>query len=167
MKNVLKLAFAAIFAVAALPAMAQKFGTVNSQEVVMALPEVKEVQANLQKMSEEFALQMEEMQVEGNKKLDEYNKTRETLTENIRAIREQEINNISERIQQLQEDAQAALSAKQEELMKPLIEKARAAMEAVMKAKGLAGVMSTEVFLCTDPAQVIDITADVKTHLGV
>lgn len=167
MKNALKLTLALLFMAAAMPTMAQKFGTVNSQEVISALPEVKEVEANLKKMQEEFGLQYEEMMVEGNKKIDEYQKTRETLTESMRSIREQEINNIQERLQELEARAQSETEAKYAELMKPVVEKARTAVEAVMKAKGLAGIFSTEVFVTTDPVQVVDITADVKKHLGI
>ncbi len=167
MKNVLKLTLAAALLVAAMPAMAQKFGYVNTREVVFGLPEVKSIEENLQKMSDEFVLQIEEMQVEGNKKLDEYQKTEATMTDAMKRLKQEEIQNISQRIQELQESAQQELSAKEDELMQPLLEKARVAIETVMKAQALAAVFEAQVLVSKDDSQMVDVTPLAKKQLGI
>lgn len=153
--------------VAAAPASAQKFGYVNTQEVVFGLPEVKTVEQNLQKLGEEFMLQIEEMQVEGNKKVDEYQKTEATLTESMKRLKQEEIQNIGQRIDELQTSARQELASKEEEFMAPLIEKVRTTIDSVMKAQGLAGVFEQQVLIAIDNAQMVDLTPLVKKELGV
>ncbi len=167
MKTILKLTFAAALLVAALPASAQKFGYVNSEELVMSLPEIETVKADLQKLGEQFMLQIEEMQVEFNNKLDEYQKTEATLTESIKALRQEELTNISQRIQQLQEQGQRELSAKEGELMAPLVEKVRSAIESVMRAQSLAGVFEGQALVTVDDTFMTDVTPLVKIFMGI
>lgn len=166
MKKILLMA-AVVFAATATGASAQKFGYVNSQEVVFALPDVKDVEANLQKMGEEWMLQIEEMTVEGNKKVDEYQKTEATLSEVMKQQKQAEIQGLSQRIDELRTQAQSEMDAKETELMKPLIDKVRVAIETVMKAQGLAGVFEGGALVTTDPAQMTDVTPLVKKQLGV
>jgi outer membrane protein len=167
MKNVLKLTLAAALMVAAMPAMAQKFGYVDTRAVVFALPEVESIKSNLEKLSNELILQIEEMQVEGNRKLDEYQKTEATLSDAMKRLKQEEIENIGRRIEERQEAAQTELAQKEEELMKPLIDKARAAIESVMKAQGLAGVFDAQVLVCQDNTQMVDVTPLAKKQLGL
>ncbi len=168
MKNLLKLTLAAALMVTvAMPAMAQKFGYVNTREIVFGLPEVKTIEENLRKMGEDFMLQIEEMQVEGNRKMDEYQKTEATMTDAMKRLKQEEINNIGQRIQELQESAQQEMANKEEELMQPLLEKARVAIETVMKAQGLAGVFEAQVLVAKDDTMMVDITPLAKKELGV
>lgn len=167
MKKVVKLTFAVVLMAAAMPVMAQKLGYVDTRTLVMAMPEVKEVEANLKKMSEEFMLQIEEMTVESNKKQDEYQKTEATMSDAIKRLKQEEIINARQRIQELYESSEQELSNKEDELMKPLIEKARVAIETVMKAQGLAGVFEGQALVCTDAAQMLDVTPLAKKQLGI
>jgi outer membrane protein len=152
---------------AALPASAQKFGYVNSQELILALPDTKLVEENLAKMGDEYTLQIEEMQVEGNKKVEAFQKEEATLSESMRQIRREEITNIGQRIEQLSSRAQQEMAAKEAEMLEPIIEKVRAAIEKVMKAQGLAGVFEIQALISTDPAQMVDVTPLAKKELGI
>ncbi len=167
MKNVLKLTFAVALMAAAMPAMAQKFGYVDTREVVFAQPEVETIKENLEKLSNEFMLQLEEMQVEGNRKVDEYQKTEATMTDAMKRLKQEEIQNIEQRMQELQEAAQAEMMEREEALMKPLVDKARAAIESVMKAQGLAGVFDAQVLVSKDNTLMVDVTPLAKKELGI
>ncbi len=168
MKNILKLTLAvATLLAVAVPASAQKFGYVDSRELVFALPDIKEVETNIQKMGEDFMLKMEEMQVEGNKKLDAYQKEEATLSETIKRSRQEEISAIGQRIEELQAQARVQMASKEEELMEPLIEKVRVAIEAVMKAQGLAGVFEGQALASVDDTQMVNVTPLVKKQLGI
>jgi outer membrane protein len=167
MKKALKLTLAVAMMAMAMPSMAQKFGYVDSREIAMALPEVATIKENLQKLGQELSLRIEEMQVEFNRKVDEYQKTEATLTDTMKRLKEEEIQSLGQRIQELQEAAQAQMAEKEAELTRPLIEKATAAVEAVMKAQGLAAVFETMALVSMDKAQMVDVTPLAKKHLGI
>lgn len=167
MKKALKLTLAVALMAMAMPAVAQKFGYVDTREVVFSMPEVEVIKGNLEKLAEELGLQIEEMEVEGNRKMDEYQKTEATMTDEMKRLKQEEIQNIGRRIQELEAAAQRTMSEREDALMQPLIDKARAAIETVMKAQGLAGVMDAQVLVCKDDTHMIDVTPLAKKELGI
>ena len=80
--------------------------------------------------------------------------------------KEKEIMDLQGRIQEFQANAEGELAAKQEELTKPMLDKIKTAIDAVVKAKGLAYVFEKTMVLSIGES-AIDITADVKAKLGL
>ena len=69
MKKALKLTLAVALMMGATSLYAQKFGRINSQEIVMAMPETKEMQTNLETFGKELNENIETINVEFNNKL--------------------------------------------------------------------------------------------------
>jgi outer membrane protein len=74
----------------------------------------------------------------------------------------------------MQQIAQQDIQKKEQELMSPVYDKANAAVDKVAKAGGYAVVFSTAGDQAAsaglayfDPAQIKDITAEVKKELGI
>ena len=84
----------------------------------------------------------------------------------LRQSKEKEIMDLQGRIQEFQANAEGELAAKQEELTKPMLDKIKTAIDAVVKAKGLAYVFEKTMVLSIGES-AIDITADVKAKLGL
>ena len=61
-----------------------KFGHINSTELISAMPESDSAQTRIESLAREYELQLEEMNVELNKKYDEYLTKRDSYTELIR-----------------------------------------------------------------------------------
>jgi outer membrane protein len=75
------------------------------------------------------------------------------------------VQDMAKRISEYQENAQKELQTKEGDLMKPLIEKIKASIQKVGKAKGFKYVLNSAdgTLLLADGT---DITADVKKDLG-
>ncbi|MFR9566516.1 MAG: OmpH family outer membrane protein, partial [Rikenellaceae bacterium] len=78
MKKVFKIALVALLAVTATATYAQKQGRINVQTVVMAMPETKTMQTNLEAFRKDLSDNLETMQVEFNNKYTDYQSTQAT-----------------------------------------------------------------------------------------
>lgn len=120
----------------ALNAQGNKFGHIDSRELLMSMPESDSAQAKIQKLAADYDQQMEEMQVELNKKYDDYLTNQENWTNLIRQTKEADLQEMQQRIQQFQQMAQQDLQTQQNQLMQPIIEKANNAVKQVAKEGG-------------------------------
>ena len=143
MKKALKLTLAVALMMGATSLYAQKFGRINSQEIVMAMPETKEMQPNLETFGKELNENIETINVEFNNKLQEYQKTANTLTDAVREMKAKELEDLQRRSQEFQQMAQRDYAKKQEELLQPIIEKAKAAIDKIAAAGGYLFVFDT------------------------
>jgi outer membrane protein len=170
MKSVFKICVLGIllFSAGFANAQAPKFGHIDMQALVQIMPEraVAEKQFTAYQKELEDALAM--MQKEAQAKYAEYLTKRDSMSETVRKMKDEELNAISERIQTYQSNAQQQLQAKNSELYKPILEKADKAVKEVGAEKGLIYVfdMSSRVILYNSKESV-DILPFVKTKLGI
>ena len=164
-----KIILAAAVALLSFAANAQegKFAYVNFEELVMLMPEMDEARAELEeinKTNDEILTTMyEEYQV----KVQQYEQKSSTWTPAIVEVKQREIVDIEQRIQQTQQSLQQELQARQQSLQAPLVEKANKVISDLAKAKGVAAVMDKSVFLYVDSAQIIDLTAEAREALNI
>ena len=81
MKNLVKLTLLAALLLCGSTTYAQKFGYVNSQELITAMPERDSALSKYQKFAQDQQSQLETIQVEFNNKYLDYQKNAETLSE--------------------------------------------------------------------------------------
>jgi outer membrane protein len=161
-----------ILMVALLPlfAVAQtvKLGYINSQEVMMMMPEVNDVEKQLADFNEKNMKYLQDMEKEIQDKFAKYEQEKENMTDAIRKVQEEELMGLQQRLQTTYQALQQEAQKKQAELLKPLQEKLVAAIESVSKKQGLTMVydmMSGAIVYKSDAA--IDITPAVKKELGI
>lgn len=146
---------------------AQKTAYVELDSLLSIMPEMAEAK----KVSADFYKQLEgtlsTMQKELNDKLAEYQANETKYTDLIKTTKQKELQDLNQRIQDFQVQAQTEFQKKNEDLTRPINEKAKKAIEKVAKAKGYKLVVdsSVGVLLYTDPAD--DIFAAVKAELGI
>lgn len=170
MKSVFKicvlglLMFSASFA----KAQAPKFGHVDFQALIQIMPERTDAEKKFTAYQKELEDALGVMQKEAQTKYVEYLAKKDSMTETIRNMKNEELNSLSERIQTYQQNAQQQLQAKQSELLKPVFDKAEKAVKEVGAEKGLVYVfdMSSRVILYNSKESV-DILPFVKTKLGI
>lgn len=169
MKTAIKLTLTLIFAVGATSLFAQKFGRINTQEVLAAMPEMKELQTNIEAYSKDLQDNMEAIVVEYNNKLQEFNKSFSTMSEAVRQLKEKELNELIQRRNEFEQAAQQDLQNKYNELLAPVIEKAKSAIDKVAGAGGYLAVfdVSTGSLAYFDEATLTDIAPAVKKSLGI
>ena len=148
---------------------AQKFARINVQEIVMAMPEFDEAQKNLEAFGKDLNEQMEQIQVEFNNKLADFQKNQATMAASVKQMRQQELEQLQQRFSEFQQIAQQDFQKKQAELIEPVQKKANEAVNKVAKAAGYIAVFNTSVpsLAYFDEAQLTDIAALVKKELGV
>jgi len=170
MKSVFKICVLGILLLSAGFANAQtpKFGHIDLQALIQIMPEraVAEKQYNAFQKELEDALAL--MQKEFQAKYQEYSLKRDSLSETIRKMKEDDLNAMNERIQTYQSSASQQLQTKQAELLKPVFDKADKAIKEVGAEKGLIYVfdMSSRSILYNSKEST-DLLPFVKTKLSI
>lgn len=154
---------------AATNASAQKFGYIDVNEVLMQMPGLDSVQIKLEKFQRELLGQLEIMQVEQNKKLDDYQKNSATMSEAVKQDKEREITNLGQRMQEFRQTAEQDMTAEQEKLLGPLLDQIEAAIEKVSKANSIIAVFNIGVpsLAYYDKAAMTDLGPLVKRELKI
>ena len=167
MKNVLKLTLVLAMMLSCTTLFAQKLGRINSQEVMLAMPETAEMQTKLQAVAKDWEENLELINVEFNNKLQEFQTNLNSMSDAARQIKEKDLNDLRQRGTEMQQMAQQDLARQEQELMTPIIEKAQNAIQAVSKAGGFTAIFETGSLVYFDETTLIDITPLVKKELGI
>ena len=168
MKNLRSLIFISLLFVGISGVNAQKFGHINNQELYTAMPESDSAQAQIEALAQEYQLQLEEMNVEFNKKYDDYLTNRDSYTDLIRQTKEADITEMQQRIQAFQQNADMDLQTRQQELLRPILEKANNAIRDVAEENGFIYIFDLSrgnPIYWSD--QSVDVLPLVKTKLGI
>ena len=145
-----------------------KFGTVNSAEIIAAMPERAAAEQQLQDLSKKYEDEFVKVQEEFQNKYKELQALGDTVPETIRMRRLQEVQESQQRIESFRTMAQEDIAKKQDELVIPIQQKL---MDAI-KAVGEEGKF-TYIFDLTYPVVLYqgvgneDITPLVKAKLGI
>ena len=76
---------------APLATFAQKFGHLNTQEIIQAMPEFTKARTEIEALTKQYEADLKSMQDELQKKAQAYEKEQANLPENIKQRREQEL----------------------------------------------------------------------------
>lgn len=164
MKKVKSLVIAAVLFLGTNAAMAQaKTAHVNVQEIMTKMPAMLDAQKQLEKLSSTYDADYKTMVEEYQNRIKKYEQEASTVSDKINEERSKEIQDMQKRIVDFRDNAQKELQKKEADLTKPIIDKVRASIAKVGKAKGYQYVLNgAELLLADGP----DITADVKKDLG-
>ncbi len=168
MKKVFLILLIALFAGVSFSQQKLKFGHLNSNDLLEAMPERLSAQKTLQDFTKQLEDQLVTMQEELEKKYNEYLEKKDNMTELIRKNKEEELMSIQQRIQTFQTNAQQELQKKEQELIKPIIDKAKKAIEDVAKEQGYTYIFDTgSGAILYFPKESDDILPLVKKKLGI
>ena len=168
MKKYVIIALVAVSGLFSVKTMAQsKVAHINAQALIEAMPEAQAAMKSLQTYAEELDKDGKGLIDEYQKKLKEFNDGAATMTENMRDIKGKELQTAQKNIQDYQDAAQQKIEAKRAEILKPIYDKARKAIEDVAKEKGYGYVLDSSAgVLLVSPASD-DLAPAVKTKLGI
>ena len=147
-------------------AQESKIAIVNTAEVMQAMPEFADMQKQMQEMEANYQKELKVMSDEYEKKYSDFIAQQDSLTENIRLRRMQELEDIQQRSQNFIQVSQQDFQKKQGELLTPIQEKLRNAIAAVGKENGYLYILDPQIVLYKSDA-AIDATAQVKAKLGI
>ncbi len=169
MKNLSRLLILCAMLMAAGNVSAQKFGIINTSELISMMPEIATVQTKMDAFQKELQNQMETIQVELNTKYEEYQSKMSTLSESVRQLKERELQDIQNRLQSFADGARSDMQRKNQELMAPVIERAENAIKKVGKDGGYWAIFDDAAgpTVYNDETHVINIMPAVKKELGI
>lgn len=165
-----KILFAALFVCLPLLAMGQnaKFGYINPYDVMMLMPEISQIEKDMADYNKKNRDYLQTMQTEVQEKYEKYQKERDTLSESIRKIREEELQTMIDRIQSAYQSFQQDAQKEHENKLKPVRDRLQAAIDAVGKRQGLVFIFDLSAgAVAYKSEQAVDVTAAVKKELGV
>ena len=173
MKKILLIIVAAVFLGLTgqkLNAQELKFGHIDTETLILALPDYDTAVARLERFSRELSNAHELMQVEFNNKYFAYERDAANLTDIVRQARENELQDINRRIQEFQQTAQQQLQERQAEYFQPIMANVNKAINDVGRENGFiyifaVGQGSTVNYF--DEAKSVDVMPLVKAKLGV
>ena len=132
-----KITFLAILSFLTFNSIAQnKFGYIDSQELLQLMPERKTAETEVQNFAKSLEAQLGSMTAEYQQSLQEYQANEATYTDLVKQDKEAEIIGLQERIQTFQQNAQQSLQEKEQKVLEPIYAKARKAIEDVATEGG-------------------------------
>ncbi|MBP4140740.1 OmpH family outer membrane protein [Flavobacterium sp. I-SCBP12n] len=140
-----------------------KTAHVDVSEIMTKMPAMLDAQKQLDKLSGTYDVEYKKMVDEYQGKLKKYEAEAATVTEAINGDRSKEVQDMQKRIVDYRDNAQKELQQKESDIVKPLMEKVRASIQKVGKAKGFQYVLDGSSLLLADGP---NLTADVKKDLG-
>ena len=152
----------------ALAVNAQKFGHITAELLLQEMPEYDTAQIKLQELNQSYELEIERIQVEINKKIEEFQQTEATMSQLIKEAKASEIQEMQQRLQNFAQTAQQDLQQQQMAFLQPVMDKARKAIEEVAKEHGLLYVFDMSqgnpVYASEESMDMLPL---VKTKLGL
>lgn len=147
---------------------AQKFGTVNSQEILPQMPEYTEAEAKLGESSKKYEAEFAKLREEQDKKMAEFQTIYEdpTTPQSIKERRMQEMQELEQKVQQFMQTAQQDLQRQQAQLIQPIQEKLLTAIQAIGQEQNFTLIFPVEAAVYQGP-DVVDVTPLVKAKLGL
>ena len=143
-----------------------KVAHINVQELVESMPEFISSRSELMELQKAYESDFQEMQVELQNKVKQYDTEAATQTDEENAKRLQEVQGMEQSIRQYQAQAQQELQKKEFDLLKPITEKAQAAINKVAEALGFDYVLDSTQGQGVIVAKGADLMEEVKKELG-
>ena len=143
-----------------------KIGYLNTEEVMMAMPEISNVEKELAAYSEKNTKYLTDMETEIKNEEAKYQKMEATATATMKADQEAKIQTLYQRYQTTARTVQQDIQQKQMSLIQPVQEKLLKAIQAVGEKNGFLTIMESGVFHYKS-SQMIDVTELVKKELNI
>ncbi len=151
-------------------AMAQKtvkLGHINSNDLMKIMPGRDSAQTVLQAEVTELENTLKSMQAEAEKRYNDYVANQAGWTELIRQTKQREIQDMAARIEEFQKNAQEQLQNREQELLEPIINRAKKAIEDVAKEGGYTYILDAGTAAVLYSQDSDDIMPLVKKKLGL
>jgi outer membrane protein len=160
-------------AIAPIAAIAQnaKLAYIDTQEVIMAMPEIANIRTQVDSRQEQMQATIQALQTEYTNKMTDFQALPETTSEAIKQDRIREIVQIEERMQTFVQNSEQELAQLWQTLFEPVQRRVSDAIKAIADEGAytfvfdMAPMQSQPIVYVSDSAS--NITQAVKTRLGI
>ena len=143
-----------------------KIAHIDTQKLISEMPEVIAAQKQIQALEKTYANDIENSIKEYTAKAQAYEAEARNQTDIVNQARQNEMQSMQQNIQTYRETATQDLQKKQAEMMRPLYDKAIAAIEKVAAAQGFEYVLDASAGGGVLVSKGKDLEAEVKVELG-
>ncbi len=146
---------------------AQKIGHIRLDSLINVMPESKDAKQKGTEYYNKLEDQVKVMSGELQSKYEDYQKQTATMSDLIKQTKEKELQDLQKRIQDFQQQAQSDLQKKNDELSRPIYDKANKAIAAVAKENGYKYILDASggAVLFSEPSD--DVMILVLKKLGI
>lgn len=143
-----------------------KIAVIDTNQIFTALPETAEAQKTLEEYNQKYENEYKNLMTEMQKQYEDFNAMPENELPAIKERKARELQDTQKKIQDFEQLAMNDLQKKQDELMAPIMQKIRSAIESVGKEGGYSLIqeLGSQLYFS---APVEDITPLVKSKLGL
>lgn len=168
MKKVFLTVAAFAFATALFAQANLKIGHINSQELLMAIPENDSAKVKLEKAAMLLQKDFQTMQTEYAEKQKDFEKKQGTYSELMKQTKTAELQAAQQSLQKFQQSAEQSLQTQRVELYKPILDKVNKAIADVSKENGFTYIIDlAQGGIIYHAESSIDILPKVKQKLGI
>ncbi|MBQ7062294.1 MAG: OmpH family outer membrane protein [Bacteroidales bacterium] len=144
-----------------------KLGHINSNELMQIMPGRDSAQAAFQKEVEDLQATLKTMQDELETRYNEYRAKESQMSDLIKQTKQRELQDMGARMEEFQKNAQQQLQDREQELLKPIIDRAKNAIEEVGKERGYTYIFDSGVGALLYQQDSEDIMPFVKAKLNL
>jgi outer membrane protein len=144
-----------------------KVGHINSNDLLSAMPERTAVQKTLEDYANQLKITLDAMRKEYETKIADFQSKQDVMTEVIKNSKIKEITDLEKRITEFQQTAEQDLQKKEQELLQPIIDKAKTAINDVAKENSYTYILDSSVGVVLYSIEGDDILPAVKKKLGI
>jgi len=143
----------------------KKTGYINSQELLETMPEARKADSTLQKFQKDLEDQLKTMVTEFQNKGKAYQDNGKTWSDAVKEVKEKELTDLQNRMQEFQQGADEKMSKKRQDLFKPILDKAQKAIKEVGSEGGYDYIFDGGQLLYAKDSE--NIMPSVKAKLGI
>jgi outer membrane protein len=170
MKNLIKVSIFVIIACISTSSFSQakfKLGHIDSNELLKMMPGRDSAMKKMQDYQKSLEDQLKAMQSELETKYTDFTANQATMSELIKSTKQKELQDLNGRIEAFQTSAQQDLQAKEQEVLKPIVDKAKKAIEEVAKENGYTYIFDSGVGVLLYSENTDNILPLVKKKIGI
>jgi len=165
MKNFRTLLLIAILTLGFNTVQAQtKVGHISTDLLISLMPETKALNTELEKLSKTYESELKAEQAKLEAKLNKYKAEQASQTDEVNQQRGVEVEQDRQNLYQASQVAQQDITKKRNEKLKPILEKAKKAIDEVASAQGFTYVLEASTLIV---ANGTDLLPSVKAKLGI
>lgn len=145
-----------------------KIGLVDQSDIIAKMPDTAAAQKQIEEVSKKYEDEYTKLGEEMKRMYDELQNMKEDELPAIKERKTREFTDYQQKIQQFEQQAMQDLQKMQQDLMSPVVQKVRTAIESVGKEGGYSLIQdkNPQIVIYFD-APVVDITPEVKAKLGI
>jgi len=148
---------------------AQKFGYINSQQLIQQIPQVKEANAELETLQKQYEKQIESKATSLQTKMQALVRKQEQgeISPKQYEVEAQALEQERAEISKFQQDIQSKLGEKSEQLLKPIRDKINTAISEVAEEQGFVYIFDQSIGVLLYAEESTNVGPLVMTKLGI